>query len=158
MKAIILAVLFGLAISPMGLRADDDREIRNIIKSFGEAITDKDKGRFLSLFTEEGVSWVGVFSEVEFGKFRDVEGTPGKIMFSNPGDFMDWVENLDGVAVEEFNDISINTDGEIASVYFDYKFFVDKKLYNWGSEGWLLAKTEEGWRIHAVNFSYTSDN
>ncbi len=63
---------------------------------------------------------------------------------------------LEGIPREEFEGIEIHTDGGVASVYFDYKFYLNSELQNWGAESWLLVRSETGWKIQAVNFSYTS--
>ena len=46
-----------------------------------------------------------------------------------------------------------NSDGTIASVYFDFVFLVDGKEQNRGSETWVLVKGTEGWRIAAITYS-----
>ena len=46
-----------------------------------------------------------------------------------------------------------NSDGTIASVYFDFVFLIDGKAQNRGSETWVLVKGSDGWRIAAITFS-----
>ena len=46
-----------------------------------------------------------------------------------------------------------NSDGTIASVYFDFVFLVDGKEQNRESETWVLVKGTEGWRIAAITYS-----
>jgi hypothetical protein len=46
-----------------------------------------------------------------------------------------------------------NSDGTIASVYFDFVFLVDGKATNRGSETWVLVKGTDGWRIAAITYS-----
>lgn len=138
-------------------QADAVGDINKVIADFAGAIEEKDKNKFLALFVDEHVSWVGVFSDKEFAKFRGKEGMPGKIYKSSPQDFIDWVVNLEDKPKEEFDNLTVKTDGEVAAVYFDYKFYLGEAVHNWGSESWLLVNTETGWKIQAVNFSYTTD-
>ena len=155
----ILAILF----LPLFASADDTEQLNKIVKDFGSAIEAKDKERFLQLVIEEGVSWVGVSSKSEYKKQTKVEKNqnkdylPSKIFQSTPEKFIDWVLTKKEIIREEFKNIKITTDGEVAAVYFDYEFYFDKERQNWGSESWLLVKTEFGWKIQAVNFSVTRD-
>ncbi|WP_157209742.1 hypothetical protein [Marinimicrobium agarilyticum] len=136
--------------------------ISNVVDAFSLSIKEKDKSKFLSLFVEKGVSWIGVFSEEEYqGLNKNSEGqgnVPGKLFHGSPEQFIDWVVGLEGDPREEFENIKIFTDGNVASVYFEYKFYLNGDLQNWGDESWLLVKSEAGWKIQAVNFSYTSGN
>ncbi len=46
--------------------------------------------------------------------------------------------------------VHIQTDGTIASVYFDFRFLIDGKVQNTGSESWQLVKFADGWRIASI--------
>src|ERR1017187_4719596 len=46
-----------------------------------------------------------------------------------------------------------NSDGTIASVYFDFVFLADGKETNRGSETWVLVKGSDGWRIAGMTYS-----
>lgn len=60
----------------------------------------------------------------------------------------------DSGSIEEvFRDLKIDTDGEIASVNFDYAFMFDGKEEHWGREMWHLVRTDEGWKIISVIWS-----
>ncbi len=52
-----------------------------------------------------------------------------------------------------FTHVSIDTDGEIASVSFDYSFLAGGKKINWGKEMWQLVRTEKGWKIFSVVYT-----
>jgi hypothetical protein len=54
---------------------------------------------------------------------------------------------------ETFSNISVETDGEIAPVSFDYAFLASGKKTNWGKEMWQLVRTENGWKIFSVIFT-----
>ena len=49
------------------------------------------------------------------------------------------------------------TDGAIASVYFDFSFLMDGKVSNVGSETWQMVNTGEGWKISAMAYSSYPD-
>jgi hypothetical protein len=56
---------------------------------------------------------------------------------------------------ERFSNIRIDTDGTVASVYFDYTYNVDGKKSNWGHETWGLAKSAGAWKISSMIWSIT---
>lgn len=159
MKKIVNLLVVSFLLLPLCSYANE-KEISAIVDTFSVSIKEKDKSTFLGLFVEEGVSWIGVFSGDEYEKLKKNGGgkgnIPGKLFHSGPEQFIDWVIGLEGTPREEFEGIKISTDGDVASVYFDYKFYLDSELQNWGSESWLLVKSEAGWKIQAVNFSFTS--
>lgn len=158
-------MMIAIFLLPFFASANDTEKLKKVVEDFGEAIETKDKEKFLQLFIQEGVSWVGVSSKAEYKKFAEVtknqdkneDELPSKIFQSTPEKFIDWVVTKKETLREEFKNIKITTDGEIAAVYFDYEFYFDKERQNWGSESWLLVNTESGWKIQAVNFSVTRD-
>ncbi|AVO30743.1 hypothetical protein [Stenotrophomonas maltophilia] len=54
---------------------------------------------------------------------------------------------------EKFSNTKIETDGDVASVSFDYSFHDDGVKTNWGKEMWQLIRTEQGWKIFSVIYS-----
>ncbi|MDO6426987.1 hypothetical protein Q4489_08195 [Thalassotalea sp. 1_MG-2023] len=63
MKYTCVIFIFVFSINYCLAGTSEDEEIRAVIKTFEESIQNKDRESFLGLFLEEGVSWVGVFSE-----------------------------------------------------------------------------------------------
>jgi hypothetical protein len=57
---------------------------------------------------------------------------------------------------ERFSNLHIDTDGAVASVYFDYVFLTDNNETNRGSETWQLVNTGDGWKISALSYSIDS--
>lgn len=54
---------------------------------------------------------------------------------------------------ETFSNIKIDSDGDAASVGFDYVYLYDGREINRGREYWLLVRTETGWKITSVAYS-----
>jgi hypothetical protein len=54
---------------------------------------------------------------------------------------------------EKFYNQQINTDGNIASVSFDYSYYSGKRMMQWGHEKWNLVKVEKEWLITDVVYS-----
>ncbi|MDC6366972.1 MULTISPECIES: YybH family protein [Flavobacteriaceae] len=119
---------------------DDKTQIEAVIANFQKGIEAKDLEGFLSLFVEgQKVSWVG-------------NGSYG-IQFGSPSSFINMLKMTDKTYREDFHNIAIWNDEYIAVVTFDYGFFGNDKLSNWGKESWMLIKQNGQWKITSVNYS-----
>lgn len=115
-------------------------QIMTIIEQFKTCIQMKDLEQFQTLFVnEDKVSWVG-------------NGTLGK-QFGSPSRFIKMLQSTDTTYREDFHNVTIWNDDHIATVMFDYGFFGNDHLSNWGKESWMLIKQEGKWKITAVNYS-----
>lgn len=65
MKNFIL-LTFVLLISKSAIACNDEQALNGIVKSFENAIINKDKTKFLRLFLDGTVSWVGVHTKSDF--------------------------------------------------------------------------------------------
>tara|TARA_R110000737_G_scaffold165794_1_gene193128 strand:+ start:1776 stop:2291 length:516 start_codon:yes stop_codon:yes gene_type:complete len=137
---------------------DNSHAISAVLQSFKLAIQNKDQALFMTLFHDENVSWVGVISNktredliAKNEKFKQ----KSKIINSTPEKFISNIVKSPQISKETFNNIKITEDNEVAAVSFDYEFFKDDKLTNYGQEHWQLINTKNGWKINAVNFSFT---
>ena len=63
------------------------------------------------------------------------------------------VAHSDKAIEERFYDVRIDTNGTVASVWFDFDFLESAKVTNRGSETWQLVHTIEGWKIQAMLYS-----
>jgi hypothetical protein len=141
--------------------ADDNSNhnaISEVIEAFKLSIQNKDQALFLSLFHDQNISWVGVISDKTLEALMAIDPKfkqQPKIMNSTPKQFIQGIAESNQQSKELFKNINITQDGEVASVSFDYDFYKDDKLSNYGQEHWQLVKTKKGWKINAVNFSFT---
>lgn len=134
--------------------AEDHAAIHAVIHAFEEALKAKDKAAMQHLFYDDEVIWRSTLHpashqayETATGQTRPIVRNQGAYeMLDNPG--------LAAVAFEErFYNPRIFTDGQIASVYFQYDFRFNGAIQNWGDESWQMVKTPEGWKILALLFS-----
>ena len=59
-----------------------------------------------------------------------------------------------GIAYSDIRSLQrIDTDGEVAQVWFDFAFMVGDDKSAWGKESWQLVRTGDGWKIAAVVWS-----
>ena len=167
MKYIFCIFIYVFSINNCLAGVPENQEVRAVIKAFDESIQNKDKERFLDLFIEKGVSWIGVFSEKDMevrtalvekiNKEDNKNLVATRTFLSTPQEFIEMIMSRETPSREEFSNIKIHSDSNISTVYFDYIFYNDNKKQNWGSESWQLVQTTKGWKIQAVSFSINRD-
>lgn len=154
---VLIALLFATS-----AKASDNEQAKHIakieavIEDFRTAIIAKDKARFLSLFHGMNIPWLAVLEDQSLAKMRerrpnrpkaDPMGTPG------PDQFIDAIAKDTERDEEKFSNVRIQTNGHIASVYFDYSFHRGDYMTNFGAEAWQLVNTDQGWKINSVIYS-----
>jgi hypothetical protein len=146
---------------PQQARAEDPvesrKQIESVIQAFGKAMIDKDRDGFLRLFLREDITWVGVYTDASVARYRaglkDPKEPSPKTSGGTPRKFIDNIIRAPEARTETFENVRIDTDGEMAQVLFDYSFMVGDYRNNWGKESWQLVRTEQGWKIAAVVWS-----
>lgn len=161
-QAALLFVLLALAVRPAMAARNDDRDvaaIRQVVEAFRTSIIDKDKARFTALFFSDDpqrVTWQFVNDDARLARLRAVKPDAKKardIPQSNYLSFIDSIVTSTQASEEAFSDVRIDTDGEVASVGFDYAYLEDGRQTNRGRELWQLVRTEGGWKIISVVWS-----
>lgn len=137
---------------------DSKQQIERVIESFRTAIIKKDKDAFLKLFLKEDITWAGVTTDASIERMyanrpNPAWGRPAKIFSSSPRKFIDFIVSEKARLEETFANVRVDSDGEVAQVWFDYSFVSDGHKENWGKESWQMVRTEAGWKIAAVIWS-----
>ena len=162
-QALLPALFFALAGSQTALaRApanSDIAAVRQVVESFRTSLINKDKQTYMSLFFSdkpEDIGWQFVSEDTRLVHVRKTK--PDAIKARQiPGN--NFISLIDGAIAtkepreETFSNVSIDTDGEIASVSFDYTFLANGTTTNWGKEMWQLVRTENGWKIFSVVYT-----
>ena len=162
-QALLPALFFALAGSQTALaRApanSDIAAVRQVVESFRTSLINKDKQTYMSLFFSdkpEDIGWQFVSEDTRLEHIRKTK--PDAIKARQiPGN--SFISLIDGAIAtkepreETFSNVSIDTDGEIASVSFDYTFLANGTTTNWGKEMWQLVRTENGWKIFSVVYT-----
>ena len=153
-----LPLLLLVATSLPAAAADTDHpEIRAVIESFRTAIIERDKPRFLALFLQPDAPWQSVNGDASLAEIRRKYPEAIKARFkaeNNPTAFIDAMVKSEKPKEETFSNIRIDADADVATVTFDYAFLSDGKVGNTGKECWLLVRTEDGWKITTLAYSY----
>jgi len=140
MRAFIASVL--LSSSALANNSSIDvADIRRVMDNFHEAVVSHDGARLSALFIPEGSTWLNVLK------------SPTQVRVGSYQDFAKFVSITKSDLNPQHSHIRIQTDGTIASAYFDFVFMIDGKEQNKGSETWQLVKGPDGWRIAAITYS-----
>jgi len=166
-KFILFTVI--LLISKSAIAYNDEQALNEIVKSFETSIINKDKSKFMSLFVEGTVSWIGVHTETDYEnelkwanskagielkeKIGDKFREPAKYRHSTPEIFIDFIIDNIKQPREEISNVKVVSNGEVATIYFDYIFYDGDRKNNSGAENWQLINSGSGWKINAVNYS-----
>lgn len=148
MKTLILLLFFSFNFS--FAQTQDETAIRKLMDDFMQSIKTRDEAKYASLF-QEPVLWTGIYNDRTQAK--RLEKNP-KAEYYFTDDYKTFIRSFkDDKSEEKFDNIKIIEDGAIASANFDYSFWYDGKMENWGKEIWTLMKIHGTWKITSVTFS-----
>lgn len=137
----------------------DVKAIEQVVESFRTSLINKDKPTYMSLFFSdkpEDIGWQFVSEDARLQEIRKAKPDAIKARQIPANNF---IALIDGAVAspklkeETFSNTKIETDGDVASVSFDYSFHDDGVKTNWGREMWQLVRTEQGWKIFSVIYS-----
>lgn len=134
-------------------------QIQNVVATFRDSIIKKDASTFMKLFLKRDIPWIGVATDkslARVGASRNDPKAPAPeklLPDTNPQEYIDWVAQNKAPIEETFENVRIDTDGDVAQVWFDYNFYNSGCKEAMGKEAWQLVKTRDGWKISSVIFS-----
>ncbi|HEL2957992.1 nuclear transport factor 2 family protein [Stenotrophomonas maltophilia] len=137
----------------------DVKAIEQVVESFRTSLINKDKPTYMGLFFSdkaEDIGWQVVSEDV---RLQDIRKTRPDAIKARQIPANNFIALIDGAVAspkpteEKFSNTKIETDGDVASVSFDYSFHDDGVKTNWGKEMWQLVRTERGWKIFSVIYS-----
>ena len=163
-KVAIAAPLSLSACLQPALAAHNDPEdvaaIRDVVEAFRTSIISKDKATFVSLFFSDDpahVTWQLVDDDARVARLKEFVPEVRRVVRWPENNYLAMIDRTveaGSERIEEvFRDVVIDTDGEIASVNFDYALLIDGKEEHWGREMWHLVHTDNGWKIISVIWS-----
>ncbi|WP_127565017.1 nuclear transport factor 2 family protein [Stenotrophomonas indicatrix] len=137
----------------------DVEAIEQVIESFRTSLINKDKPTYMSLFFSDrpgDIGWQFVSEDRRLADIRRVKPDAIKARKIPSNNFISLIDEAVATAEpreEKFFNAKIDTDGDVASVSFDYSFHANGVKANWGREMWQLVRTERGWKIFSVIYS-----
>lgn len=157
-KLLAVALAFApadLNAQPRSTQSQDTIDVQHVMNAFHQATVDHDGTRLAALFVPHGSAWFNVLSDDAYARaVAKKPGTP-KVRAGAFTDFAAFVAKSKAGLDPQHSNMHIHSDGTIASAYFDFRFLVDGREENRGSETWQLVKGAEGWRIAAITYSST---
>ena len=133
--------------------ASDTADVQHVIDAYHEAVLTHDGTRLAHLFLTQSGVWLNVLSDGAYTRAKAKAPDAVKVRVGSYADFAKLVSTSKASLNPTHTHLQENSDGTIASVYFDFVFLVDGKEQNRGSETWVLVKGTEGWRIAAITYS-----
>ena len=138
--------------------AADRQQIEAIVETFRTSIIKKDTAGFMKLFLHEGITWTGVVTDTSIERLYANRPDPklkrpAKYKNSSPRSFIESIAKDPEQLEETFANLRIDSDGDVAQVWFDYSVVASDYKQNWGKESWQMVRTEAGWKIAAVVWS-----
>jgi hypothetical protein len=140
------------AVTPASLAADSV-DVQHVMDAYHEAVVHHDGARLASLFLPQASIWLNVLADDTYALARAKSPDATKVRVGSHADFARLVSSAKGDFNPTQSHLQMNSDGTIASVYFDFAFLIDGKEQNRGSEAWQLVRSSEGWRIAAIIYS-----
>ena len=138
-----------------GSTASDTVDVQHVIDAYHEAVLTHDGSRLAHLFLPQSL-WLNVLSDEAYARAKAKSPDAVKTRVGSYTDFAKLVSTSKASFNPTHTHLQENSDGTIASVYFDFIFLADGKEQNRGSETWVLVKGTDGWRIAAITYSSDS--
>jgi hypothetical protein len=134
-------------------RAADLAAIDKVVEQFKAAIIAHDGNTLASLFLQDHDSWLSVTDEAKWVKVKALYPQARKVTLSSWKKFSEFIKDAKVPVEERFYNVRMDTNGAVASVWFDFDFLIDGKVTNRGSESWQMVRTEDGWKISSMLYS-----
>ena len=132
-------------------------QIQQLVEQFKSAIKAHDGEGMAKLFLP-GSSWLQTLDDASWEKVKAKEPDARQVTTSDYQKFSQFVGKATKPIEETFDNVRIETDGSIGTVYFDYTFLASGKPTNHGAETWQLVRTPDGWKISAMLYSIVLDD
>jgi hypothetical protein len=161
MRALLSLIVLALCLAsrahaadrPAAAHAADVAAIQKVVEQFKAAIIAHDGNGLGKLFLQGHDSWLQVADEAKWAQVKLRHPQAPKVVPSSWKTFSESIQHADKPVEERFYDVRIDTNGAVASVWFDFDFLVDGKVTNRGSESWQMVRAEDGWKISSMLFS-----
>ncbi len=152
MLLVIAKLLIVQAVYCQTTASTEKEKIQSLLTEFMRYIETKDSVSMYSLFHKGPVTWIGVYREATQMERLKKDSAALNYKIS---DYKTWFRSVckPEPRKELFSNIEIIEDGSVASVTFDYSFWVNNKKGNWGKEFWQLINENGTWKIASVIFS-----
>lgn len=129
------------------------QDIQKVITTYFNSIVSKDSVTFCNLFAMDSVSFYGVNAPQTYQGFLKKYPNARLMLKDNYKGFIHFVVTSKKRAEEKYSQVMILCNNTIATIYFNYSFWVDDTETNWGFETWQLIYNGKEWKIMSALFS-----
>jgi hypothetical protein len=105
----------------------DTVDVQHVIDAYHEAVLTHDGTRLAHLFLTQGGMWLNVFSDEAYALAKAKSPNAVKVRVGSYTDFAKLVSTSKASFNPTHTHLQENSDGTIASVYFDFIFLIDGK-------------------------------
>ncbi|WP_266157855.1 hypothetical protein [Dyella silvatica] len=128
--------------------ADAVREIRKVAADYNAAMARKDSSALLDFYFDGNVPVIGSVAPASYAlMFSASKGKAPKV-FSSPAKQAVQGDTNPKATVEKVSNLSVQTDGAIATVQYDYAI-----PQGHGHTFWTLVHTTDAWKITSIVYS-----
>jgi len=150
MKTRIIAILMLFVTITHAQKNDSKQALKKVIEDFRTSIINPtDEEKFSSLFLHDSITWAAIITRRS--KEKMAKRKPNFKFFSS--DYKSFYKMLGKNDEERFYNVVIDARDEFAVISFDYAFFVNSNILNWGREYWSLMQVNGEWKITSVTWS-----
>lgn len=132
----------------------DRAAIRQVVQQFQAAIIAHDGKALGALFLQDHDSWLSVADDTAWAEAKVRHPDARKVLKSSWRKFADMIQNGKRPVEERFYNVRIDTNGAVASVYFDFDFLSNGEITNRGAESWQMVHDADGWKISSMLYSF----
>jgi hypothetical protein len=128
------------------------KDIELLSRTFSKAISNQDSVALIGLFFSHQTPVIGVMALATEAQYRKNNPQFQGISVSTAGKFVKEICTQYRKPEERIRNLQIVADSTVASVSFDYAFYNEGKLLQWGKEYWNLVYAEGQWLITSANY------
>lgn len=134
---------------------EDIAAITKVTEEFRTALINKNPKQLASLMLNSNILFSSAPSPQQIRNMHEKFDPNFDGVFNGGlGQFLQFIADPKHAVEEKFYDIKITQDDHMAWVMFDFEFFEDEKIENYGVETWQLIKAaDEKWKIVSVVWS-----
>lgn len=142
MKYFLLTILFaGITFTELFAQSEKQKEITQPIYTLFEGMEKNDSSLVRKVLTED----------ITFFTFGQNESGDNVLKTGNVQQFLNTIGSPKEVVLREvISNVKVHSDGDFASVWCDYSFYLSDKFHHCGIDQFLLINTDSGWKIRQI--------
>ena len=142
MKYFLLTILFaGITFTKLFAQSEKQKELTQPIYTLFEGMEKNDSSLVRKVLTED----------ITFFTFGQNESGDNVLKTGNVQQFLNTIGSPKEVVLREvISNVKVHSDGDFASVWCDYSFYLSDKFHHCGIDQFLLINTDSGWKIRQI--------